>query len=84
MFSLLRMFYKGANCDCRAYIDAARTGDIFCPKRQHNIPVLTCLNLPKKEELLRLFNLAVDEGIRKKKKFVMLHAKGLKELQRVM
>ena len=56
---------------CREFIDNARSGKTFVPHRKHNIPVLTCLNMPKKEELLRLFNVAVEDGIRKKRKFVV-------------
>ena len=68
----------------RDFIDNARSGKVFVPHRKHNIPVLTCLNPPKKEELLRLFNASVDDGIRKKKKFVMQYQSGLKELSKLM
>ena len=69
---------------CRDFIDKARAGAVFCPKRQHNIPVLTCLNPPKKDALLQLFNESLADGIRRKKKFVVQHQVGLKELSRLM
>jgi len=34
--------------------------------------------------LLRLFNASVDDGIRKKKKFVMQYQSGLKESSKLM
>ena len=35
------------------------------------IPNLGCHNLPKKDELIRLFNEAVTDGIRQRKEFVI-------------
>ena len=68
----------------RSFIDAARAQTVFCPQRKHNIPVLTCLNMPRKEELLRLFNVGIKDGIHRKKKFVVQHQAGLKELAKIL
>ena len=54
----------------REYIDLSRANKMFCPQKKHNIPVLTCLNMPKKEELLRLLRASFTDGLRRKKKFV--------------
>ena len=57
---------------------------MFCPHRRHLIPQLSCLNLPKVAELLRLFHEAVREGARKKRKFVLDHHEGLLALGKLM
>lgn len=57
---------------------------MFCPQKKHNIPVLTCLNLPKKEELLRLLRCSFAEQLRKKKKLVVQNEDAIKALIRLL
>ena len=67
----------------RDFIDCIRKGLVFCPHRRMQLPVLTCLNPPKKEELLRLLSVAFGDGIRRKKKFVMQHRDGITALIKI-
>ena len=64
----------------RDFIDRARFKKVYCPHQNENIPMLTCVNPPGRNELVRLLEEAIDDGIEVGKPFVVERERSLRAL----